>query len=203
MNIITMKTLSTLERSKIHNCISIMEVIAQTANTAPEGEPFIHPMDRMSVREALQMYGLDYKLVAGIQGLWCQTDADDKVPDLVGLDTMLSMPLIRRGPNAHITIVGYAYKDGVNQPIYWNFRQISKLEKPEAMYAEHARQCGVDMEGKDAVPLLSAYNRVLASPVIDPVTCEVVYPVGRVLTQHEVRMVLFDLGLDYLICYKA
>ena len=69
------------------------------------------------------------------------------------------------------------------------------------VYNLHARDCGIDMCGREAVPVRAAAHRIAAVPVIHPETREEIIPEGFKVTAKGVA-VLIEAGCDYVICER-
>ncbi len=68
-------------------------------------------------------------------------------------------------------------------------------------FHKHALRCGIDMSGREAVPISMAAERIAAVDVIHPETQESVIPEGFKVTKLGVQY-LRSIGCDYVVCEK-
>lgn len=62
----------------------------------------------------------------------------------------------------------------------------------------HAEACGIDMVGREAVPIVDACNRIVALDVNHPETMEMVIPAGFRMGVAEVDW-MQSVGMDYVV----
>jgi hypothetical protein len=68
-------------------------------------------------------------------------------------------------------------------------------------FYQHAIRCGVNMNGKQAVPTCRALGRIAAVDIEDLETCEMVIPAGFRICKVAHRWIKAQ-GMDYVIVEK-
>lgn len=86
----------------------------------------------------------------------------------------------------------------IEQSLYAEFDRSSLL----AQYRQHAILCGIDMTGREAVPVRECEDRELAVDALDPVTLEPLLSAG--ITPNLLGMhILLEAGIDYVVVVAA
>ena len=66
---------------------------------------------------------------------------------------------------------------------------------------QHARDCGINMTGKIAVPLADSAGRLVMVDIIDPETRDVIVNAGTTMDAQLIG-VCESYGVDYVIAYR-
>jgi hypothetical protein len=68
-------------------------------------------------------------------------------------------------------------------------------------FEQHARDCGINMTGKVAIPLGDSAGRLVMIDIIDPVTRDVVIHAGTTMDAQLIE-VCESYGIDYVVAYR-
>jgi hypothetical protein len=68
-------------------------------------------------------------------------------------------------------------------------------------FDQHARDCGINMTGKVAIPLSDSAGRLVMTDIVDPETRDVVIHAGTTMDAQLIG-VCESYGIDYVIAYR-
>lgn len=65
-------------------------------------------------------------------------------------------------------------------------------------FHEHALQCGINMEGREAIPIHLSNCRIAATDILHPETQELIIPAGFRLRENA-YLWMESVGMDYVV----